>query len=69
MRCTTAEKLISNCSSAKEVLCIDIKNGAYPFLIPMELWNSHPEYKRFEFDDIQTEHLPKDQMQQVHQLV
>jgi hypothetical protein len=35
-------------SPAQELLPNYIKNGAYPFLIPMELWNPCPEYKIFD---------------------
>jgi hypothetical protein len=35
-------KLIFDRSPAKDLLCNDIKNGAYPLLSPMELWNLHP---------------------------
>jgi hypothetical protein len=41
-------KLIFDHSPAKDLLCNDIKNGAYPLLSPMELWNLHPEYKLFD---------------------
>jgi hypothetical protein len=36
MRHMITGKLIFNHSSAKEVLHIDIKNDAYPFLTPLE---------------------------------
>lgn len=35
-------------SPSQELLPNHIKNGAYPFFIPMELWNSCPEYKLFD---------------------
>jgi hypothetical protein len=40
---------ISDHSSAKDLLGNDIKNGAYPLLSPMELWNLHPKYKLLDF--------------------
>jgi hypothetical protein len=42
-------RLIFDRSPAKDLLCNDIKNGAYPPLLsPMELWNLCPEYKLFD---------------------
>jgi hypothetical protein len=41
-------KLIFDHSPAKNLLCNDIKNGAFPLLSPTELWNLHPEYKVFD---------------------
>ena len=43
-------KPIFDRSPAKGLLCQDIKEGAYPYLTPMELWNSHPKYKVFQLD-------------------
>jgi len=43
-------KLIFDRSPAKELLCQDIKDGAYPRLTPKELWNTRPEYKLFELN-------------------
>ena len=36
--------------SCKELLCQDIKDGAYPLLSPMELWNMRPQYKLFDLN-------------------
>ena len=41
-------KPIFDRSPAKDLLRSDIKNGAYPLLSPMQLWNSRPEYKLFD---------------------
>jgi ribosomal protein S21 len=41
-------KLIFDRSPAKDLLRQDIKDGAYPRLSPMQLWNTRPEYKLFE---------------------
>ena len=41
-------KLIFDRSPAKDLLRQDIKDGAYPHLSPMELWNTCPEYKLFD---------------------
>lgn len=41
-------KPIFDRSPAKDLLRNDIKNGAYPLLSPMELWNTRPEYKLFD---------------------
>lgn len=41
-------KLIFDRSPAKDLLRQDIKDGAYPRLSPMQLWNTRPEYKLFD---------------------
>jgi len=43
-------KLIFDRSPAKELLRQDIKDGAYPLLSPMELWNTRPQYKLFDLN-------------------
>ena len=43
-------KLIFDRSPAKDLLRQDIKDGAYPRLSPMQLWNTRPEYKLFDLN-------------------
>ena len=43
-------KLIFDRSPAKDLLRQDIKDGAYPLLSPMELWNTRPQYKLFDLN-------------------
>jgi hypothetical protein len=44
------EKLIFDRSPAKDLLRQVIKDGAYPRLSPMQLWNTRPEYKLFDLN-------------------
>jgi hypothetical protein len=41
-------KVIFDRSPAKDLLRQDIKDGAYPRLSPIQLWNTRPEYQLFD---------------------